>query len=251
MTLLEVLLAVTIIASLMGLVASLLGQARAWTDVGETDRTLMRLQRVGEALRAQWADRRSSVSLDESGSTVAMGPDELTFVTATPILFPEWPLVAVTYRVEADTGTVDRRGLNRRLVYEETRISGMQELPDRHALDAQGHRLRDSMILLDACTELRWERFGRDDRAEEPTSRDDARSDPDARTEPRDPQAEPGVRTGAERTRDVDPEEIEERERLRWRAFEHEHQGLIPAVRLVGEHQGERFGWVFVVRALR
>lgn len=253
MTLLEVLLAVTIMASLMGLVASMIGQAREWTEVSEVDRVLMRVQRVGEAMRSQWTDRRSSMALDERGRRVITTPTELRYLTATPLLFPEWPLVAATYRIEPESTRGTMRGLTWRLVYEEVRVSGMDELPDQYALDITGQALRDSTVLLAGCTELRWERFGRGERVDESGSVPEEEEEDDKGASPDGSAASGGQASerGARRDRLEDPDELEEEQRYLWREFTDGYEGFVPAVRLVGDYEGERFGWVFVIKALR
>ena len=250
MTLLEVLLAVTIMASLMGLVASLLGQARSWTDVSETDRVLMRLQRVGEAMRTQWSDRRSSVALDGQGNRVITTPEQLSFLTATPILFPEWPLVAATYRIEPEATRGSSRGLTWRLIYEETRIAGMDALPGDYALDARGAALRDSMVLLAGCAELEWERFGQGERLAEDgaSDDDDGQGDDDPGGTP---ESGPNGASGLAESGLGEDRALDEERRFRWRAFTSRYEGFVPAVRLVGQYEREPIGWVFVIKALR
>lgn len=267
MTLLELLLALTIMASVMALLGALMAQAHGWTDRSVEDEALMRLQRVGEALRTQWADRRSAVNLDDNGGKVLTSSTELQFVTATGLLFPNWPLVEATYRIEPDTAHVSSGGLLWRLVYEETRISGMDAPPGEYALDAQGRSMRDSMVLLDRCTELRWDRFGQAKAAElqtqeTETSGSTAASDTGARADDGaggtegstdgsqdDQKPKPAPTSGAatEDRQDVSQDDLQ----FRWRPMEERHTGVVPAVRLVGSRNGERFGWVFVIRALR
>ena len=248
MTLLELLLALTVMASVMGLLGTLMGQARSWTQRGATDQVLMRLQRVGEAMRAQWADRRTAVDLDEEGRKVAATASSLRFLTATGMLFPEWPLVVAEYRIEADTQHFSSGGVLWRLVYEETRLSGMEEIPGAYAVDVRGRPMREAMVLLEACPELWWERFGRG------TDADGIRGAGRRGTEGGGRAVDGGGSDAPEDARGAESGARgagEEERAYRWRPLEEGFEGFVPAVRLVGAHEGERFGWVFVVKALR
>ena len=266
MTLLELLLALTIMASVMGLLGAMMAQARGWTDRSVEDEGLMHLQRIGEAMRTQWADRRTAVKLDDSGKAVTSSSTELSFVTATALLFPDWPLVMATYRIEPDTAHVSSSGLLWRLVYVETRIAGMDQPPSDYALDAQGRSMRDSIILLDGCADLHWERFGRakdaekraennaDGEGDSPDAGDraDKTADPTSRTASNqsrtDPARQPQPATGANQ---ADTTVAKEDMLFLWRPMEDDLDGYVPAMRLVGNQNREQFGWVFVIRALR
>lgn len=245
-TLLETLLALTIIASMMGLLAAIMGQADSWTSQGAEDGALLRLQRVGEAMRSQWADRRTSVVLEEDSSAAVTSPDRLSFTTATPLLFPEWPLVVATYIIEPDGSGGWDDGVRWRLVYQEARVSGMDSPPGEYALDVEGRSMFDSRVLLEGCRELAWERFGRATWMERELEDEDEEGSDDGARE--DDAAAPLAARGEARPGAVG---IENDRELRWRAFDETVDRVAPAVRLVGEYEGERFGWVFVVRALR
>lgn len=122
-TLLELVLALTLLASMTVLIASMWSQARRWGDDNAGDLHAMRLPRVLALVRQQWSDRRTSAPLEASGLTVSARHDRLSFVTATPVLFPGWPLVRATYLIEPDEQRDPRTDAPlQRLVYIEEQV---------------------------------------------------------------------------------------------------------------------------------
>jgi len=268
-TLLELLLAVAILASVFGLVASLWGQASGWNNDIERHGDVLRLQRVLAMMKDQWANRRTSVELGDKKEDVVVSHTQISFTTASPILFPDWPLVVATYRIEPERD-LDRLG-EWRLIYEESRIasaavpseamrpSDSTRLPDR---DPRGRPLRDHTVLLEGMTSARFERFGPAPKPE----KSDTDADPDSEEESKDTSDRaPQLVQDDSRTRDTD-DEIEDGEapgledteaekdakRDRWRPMEElGFTGVIPSVRIVGELDKEKFACVFVILGSR
>lgn len=244
LTLLETLLAVTILASISALVATLWHQVSAWSsEAGQSGRAL-RLTRVLELMRSQWADRRTTVALNDGGSSVETLPELVGFVTTTPVLDPSWPVVRARYIIERDLEPGSSAGSTWSLVYEERRFqnlgspmesekpgstpwvsSGPAELPARR------------MVLLRGCPALRIERFGRDERVEK-LEAELRHSVLDERGEPVDPEL---------RSRLGSVSESERKLPRRWLELEKSFQGRTPAVRIVGEYEGEAFACVLVI----
>lgn len=239
---LEVVLAVTILAAMSGLIATLWGQASRMAGDGGSQQRAMRLARVVEMMRSQWADRRTSVSLDRSGASVAIEPEGVSFITATAVLEPGWPIVRARYLVERDYETGIGREAGWRLVYEELPVVAVAE--EQGVPGLKGEEIRDvperrpesprekRMVLLNGCAELRWERFGRAARVE--AAEADRLKSGDEGTNGTDSSKEPAARSEAERTE-------------MWREFEEEWRGKSPAVRLAGQFEGKEFACVFVI----
>lgn len=239
MTLLEVVLAVTLLASMSAVLASLWAQASAWTDDSTSHHRAMRLARVTEMVRSQWADRRTSAALDSAGASAVVEPGALTFVTATAVLEPGWALVRARYVVERDYETGVGVQAAWRLVYEELPLVDLAApagVPGERlgTADNRARNLVESprekrILLLAGCGELRWERFGRSLDVEDEGSV--AAS------------GEEGTPAEAVRARSRTEDEVG----LRWREIEAEFVGHARAVRLVGEFEERRFTCVFVI----
>lgn len=228
MTLLELLVAVTILASLTTLAASMWGQMRSWVEDNKAISGALQTDRVGRFLQDRWRARTGVVRLDAGDSEgVWIDSRRIEFVSTSPALFPEWPLVRTRFIIEprpesvrAD-GESDEPGYD--LIYEETRLSGADVIDSerRERLNmAEPARMR-----LLSGRRLSIDRYTLEDRE---------------RGEP------------PWRSIDALPADMT-REQLR-RASE---RGLIEqietprAVRISGVSQGEDFEWVFVVRDSR
>ncbi len=246
-TLLEMLLAVTVLSMIGVLVATMLTQASdLHRDNDRRDATLD-ITRVVRLMTEQWEDRRSAVALGRNGESYAAAPGELAFVTARPILKPEWPLAIVRYRMELIGASIVEAERRYDLVYEERPVAAVgvsTETPkDDQEKEAQW-RSAEKIVLLRDCVDLRLERF---------------RSAQDAVLE------ELGPRSGAEGEGGDDAAaeigagaSLEERqaEMLRtakssWVVFEKPLTRAPSAVRIVGEYEGEVFACVFVGAASR
>ncbi len=225
-TLLEVVLATAVLAAVSTLAAMMFAQARSWNDANASHLKSMRVTRVTELMTRQWADRRSAVPADGAGAKVVATPEELTFVTATPLLHHGWPLVLATYRVEPDPAHLG--GAKRwRIVYEESRISRLATTGDAKETQMDNPATADeeplSTVLLPALSAVRFDRFG-------------------PRFAPEDAQRAMENGETIDEKRDLTPD---------WRAYDTLFKGPIPAVRISGEHDGKEFACVFVIERSR
>ncbi len=222
MTLLEVVLGVAVLSSVALLTATALAQARAWNDDNHAHFRAMRLLRVTELMTRQWSDRRSAVGVDASGGKVRMEPEKITFITATPVLHHAWPLVAASYVIEKDGA-----GGAWRLVYEEARVSRFgtqgQAVENQLTSPATGDEEPLRTVLLGGLGSLRFERYG-------------------PRLSPEERAAAAGGGEGAD---------DQEARRPGWWPYDAPFKGSIPALRLVGVHEGKEFACVFVVERSR
>lgn len=227
-----------------------------WQADAADQQERMRLHRVTELLREQWADRRTTTPMEEGGREYTVTDRSIAFVTAMPILFPEWPLVAVSYTIERSDNTIG--GTRTALVYEERRLLDVTEPPPTNPRDEQGRPLIRRMVLIDGAQDLAWQRFGRlterqqeqaaagrstapAEQAEELSPTEQREADRAARragtaVRSRDsniygfqsPLAELDLHRPDRRT-DLDDPELN-----RWRPIEPEFVGRLSAVRLVG-----------------
>lgn len=235
-TLLEVLLAITILASMSVLIASMWGQSAAWGDDNTSDHERMRLQRVLALIRDQWSTRTATVAMDDFGQTVDTTHESITFTTTTPILHPDVAIVEASYRIERDLDALGIGPLGAwKLVYRERRIADPTARPDEQ--DTRRATV-DSIDLLSACSQLTLERFGPETLIALPGD-----DDPEAPEAPQDKETDVG-------DEDADTPTTPDDDR-RWRPYDKGDVGIIPAVRLVGEQEGERFSCLFIVGPLR
>lgn len=160
-TLLEVLLAVAVIASVAMLGSTLWVQASESSALVQSRERGLRLQRVGSLLRDQWSDRRALELPGESEAERAMGgvrfgAGSISFCTTRTILLPEAPLVAVEYLLrEREDGLVDLLYAERLVV----RFSGPAEESETASGDDASLR-RAATVLLEGCDAITLERFG-------------------------------------------------------------------------------------------
>ena len=225
-TLLEVVLATAILAAVSTLAAMMFAQARSWNEANASHMKTMRLARATELMTRQWADRRSAVPVDPAGAKVIAEPEALRFVTATPLLHRGWPLVIATYRIEPDqSGPFGER--RSQLIYEETRVSHLGTTGEARESQFKNPATEDEApfrtVLLSRLGDLRFDRFG-------------------PRLSPEDLQLAVTNHEPVDQERDLAP---------RWWAYEKLIKGTIPAVRIVGEHEGKEFACVFVIERSR
>jgi hypothetical protein len=279
----ELLLAVAILSAVFGVVATLWNQASGWGADIEKHSEALRLQRVLAMMKDQWSDRRTGVSLGEADASVVITDTQVSFTTATPILFPDWPLVVATYRIEKETDP-GRVGLWR-LVYEEARVSsGKMQRSDvarepgttwEAGRDPRGRPLRDRTVLLAGMSGAQFERFGPAEEADDtvPDSRRSRRANtegtepaPDG-SNPQEPETERDRQRADRQRRDAAAEAGDDAEdepgldmtaterearRQTWRPMEEGgYPGMVPSVRLVGEFEKEKFACVLVILASR
>ncbi len=120
MTLLEVLIATTILASLTVIVAMLWAQTGQWTEETRTHDSALRLQRTLDLLDRQWGARVTNVTLaDGAEGAVIVDGERLEFITASSALFPDWPLVRAAY-IARPVGDASEQSWT--LDYEEVRL---------------------------------------------------------------------------------------------------------------------------------
>lgn len=264
MTLLELLLALTILASLTVLVAAMWSQARRWGDDATFGHRLLRLQRLSELMRVQWSDRRTMIQLGESGDSIGITPNQLTFVTTTAVLFPDWPLVVASYRIEEDPSALAFGERRYDLVYTETKVAELENAPEPPDADSSlDERVARRRVVLKGAADLRWQRYGRADPDEE-----DAAAAADQPAAPGRAEGGSGGGGGARpdrsdrRTRQPAEPAVADADRPgddrlinRWRDMPIESRPpkgeSTPAVRLIGTYQEEDFACVFVIGASR
>lgn len=239
-TLLELLIAITILASISALVATLWSQTNAWAGENGITHKTMRLPRVRELMRAQWADRRGAFRLSSSGASVVPEPDCLGFITASPMIFPDWPMVRAEYKIERDYDTPAGMPPAWRLAYIETRISDLTKPPEKSEdlLAAGQNEEAGRYVLLSGLSSLSFDRFGVGIRSIRKNG---------SRVEPEEPSKEQEAQGPSITNRTPDKDEDEQR----WRPFDEPFDGWIPAVRILGDMQGEAFSCVFVIEASR
>lgn len=240
-TLLEMLLAVVVLSMVGVLVSTMLAQANDLaSDNAQRDATL-EITRVVRLMNEQWSDRRSTVPMGPGGETYMALPGEIAFITARPILGKDWPLARVRYRIVMDPASVVEPERRYDLVYEEIPVfrAGPESLPEDPQAEPEPVDWEEARrhILLRRCTNLRMERFLPDQQAAEEAL---------------------GRERGSERgtaSRDEESErlaELLEDSVSEWVVFDRVASGrLPPAVRILGEYEGEPFGCVFVGAALR
>jgi type II secretory pathway pseudopilin PulG len=234
-TLLETLLAITVLASMSLLIAQAYRIAHESVSGGAHMERAVTVQRVLRLAADQWGDRRSvpleTTSAEEqpedSGGPRLL-PDRVGFITATPVINPRWPLVEATYRIVPSRNAESTAPLWD-LVYEERPIASLQAARQAKNYDVS------TLVVLSSCDELRMERLA-------------PRDDPVRQ-----------ANTAPIADEEVDGAEGDMPDRaLAWIRFEIDPQtdvngkDVVPphAVRIVGRYQGEQFSCVFVVKVL-
>lgn len=229
-TLLELLLAVAVLAVIAVLIAALMGQARSWDEANGSQANVMRVSRVTELLNRQWSDRRTAVSIGNENQRVIAKPKRLEFITASPVLHPGWPLVQASYVLERDPNPPAGlpAGEYFAMVYEEARISRLGEATGAERLQMSSPSTDDERParreLLRGLTSARFERFG-----------------PEFSPEEMQRNKEQGGGFSE------DPES----KKNKWRVFDREFSGPISAVRLIARKDGQEFACVFVIELSR
>lgn len=221
LTLLELLVAVAILVSMTTLAGALWAQTSAWGADAQRMREALLPRQAHELFRQQWGERRPYVRLDEPEGNQGerTSARRVEFVTARPVLFPQWPLVRAAYIVVAD----DTPGSSLlHLDYEERRVTH----PDVSTLDefdSAGAPMVDRIRLLEGCTELAWEWYAHF----EPLSEEEAAAQ---------------SALGARPQSGWYPESLVETEEPDGRFASAERR----ARRLAGVHEGRAFAWPIV-----
>lgn len=264
-TLIETVLAVTVIATVTALAAMVWASASSHIEGSTETAARSHTQRIVELARAQWASRRVIRTVQSTGSQdeglIAFAHDGVSFVTARSVIFHDWPLVQAVYRVLTDADG------KQSLVYLETRMmdtSGNAPLVGGMGPDGEGRT--GGIVLIEDAEDLRLERFGigalqLDDDAWRRRSGINFVFDSDGSTAGGDVDA---VRIRLENGETVDLDVAVERALYgdpyvpsilvpRWRIFDAEDalQERPAAVRITGNWQGGSFTCVFAARASR
>ncbi|MAY74375.1 MAG: hypothetical protein CMJ31_06545 [Phycisphaerae bacterium] len=242
LTLLELMVALVIVASVTTLVAALWGQLAAWSRTQTGLHDTLRAHRFEDLAARQWSERvKVGAAEDRAGRAISrLSTEELSFVTSLPIIDPDSPLVLATYRVAHG---VDGSA---RLEYVEQRLAFPGAAPQRPApgveLSAGMHPR--TLVVHEDVGELRWQRWVN-------TIEDDARVrgwfevDADSELEPLESEA----------PYEPDDDEAESSATLVESADDGDDDEEGPrapdAVRLVGEIEGRGFAWIFAEDASR
>lgn len=158
-TLIETVLAVSIIGAVTAIAAMVWSSATSHVESAAGTNAESHTQRVIELARSQWASRRVLRSVQASGGQddglVTFAHDGVSFVTTRGIVFRDWPLVQVVYRV------LDHGDGFTSLIYLETRILSLDgQEPLMGGLGADGRARTGGMVLIERSPDLRIERFG-------------------------------------------------------------------------------------------
>ncbi len=157
MTLLELIIAITIFSALLSLAAALWAQTAKWADDNAAHQQILRVQQAHDLAREQWEARRTTARLSEEGAaTVALTPEAATFITSTPVLFPDWPLVRASWLIERRFDVLQGTEDSAELIYEETRITHPEYVLEGQ-YDIAGKPLTRRLVALDDCQRLHWE----------------------------------------------------------------------------------------------
>lgn len=158
MTLLEVVLAMTVLASISTLVAALWAQTRDWTIENASHQKALRVERAVALLDQQWRSRVLTVALgDAEAPAIALTHETLTFITSTPIFFHDAPMVRVVYRIAREGGYLVGESAVWSLEYEESPVNDPRVAVDTGGVG--GAAQSRSLTLLDDAGALRWERW--------------------------------------------------------------------------------------------
>jgi len=242
MTLLELLLATTVLAVVTAMVSALWAQTRDWSRENARPEQALRLPRALRLLEDQWSRRRAVADEDDQRAPAAdakpeifLVKDRLEFITAEPILFPDWPLVRVAYTAQREDRLTVGAESTASLVYEETRIVNPSMPEAEGAGPSEDNRRR--IVLLEDCAELRFERDLATTPSQErtpdqplPIDRLWSEAESDA------PSAAPRADASASQT-----------ERTDQSGETDDDDPSLRAGRIVGEYRGESFSWVFLV----
>lgn len=258
-TLLELILAITVLATLMALIAAAWRNAGDWTRESEAQRRALLLPRVTDVVRSQWAERRTSLDLDKPGSSIHVGPARIEFVTSLPVLDRSLPLVVASYIIESDDSVGAPAGTYR-LMYKEQGIIDTGAAQRSEGAEAQragassasgGPRVPGleapaprTTVLLGRCTELALEWFD---------NGDEARREAAKRAEEQSKQQESASQGGglfdeaSGLAEDAAPVEKLAPPAMEWKGIEKVPERLPLAVRIRGVHQGEPFSCLMVI----
>jgi prepilin-type N-terminal cleavage/methylation domain-containing protein len=267
-TLIETVLAVSIIATIATLAAMVFASAASHAEAFAEEDQASRAARITDLAKVQWSNRRvirgAVTRADEDEGLIAFAHDGVSFVTTHPVIFKDWPLVHVTYRVvQEDDDTFS-------LLYLETRvIDTTGQDPVVGGLAADGRARTGGLVLLERIPELRIERFGpaplflfdddwkREsglDFVIEDAADDDLNPQPASDTRIRlDNEEVVSIALAVQRALFGDPF-VPELLRPRWRPFlstDYITESRPPAVRIIANWEGGQLACIFAARASR
>lgn len=158
MTLIELLIALTLLAMMSLLAAVMWTQLRDWNTDAVAAESALRPQRVHMMLRRQW-EHRAAAHAEGSIGSVETTWRSLRFLTHAPVLHPAWPLVRAEYTI-APVDLADPEG-PLELLYTETRLG-----PDSVAISEPP---LPPLVLLTRCDSAELRVFVQpEDESEEP-----------------------------------------------------------------------------------
>ncbi len=239
MTLLEVILAMTVMASISTLVAALWSQTRSWAIENASHQSGLRVERAVGLIDQQWKSRVLSIALGEDDApAIALTDERLSFITTTPIFFHEAPMVRVVYRIERRGGYLAGEDATFSLEYEESPVTDPRVAVSTSG--ASGGGQSKSLTLLKDASALRWERW------DDPSAT--SSSDEPARWVPLERGEEVGV--GAAVT--VSSQGLDDLNAAAERArAQDENENPLRAGRLTGTIEGDEIAWLFVAAPSR
>jgi len=261
-TLLEVVVALTIMATVFGLLSALWYQAADWNTERLAVERAVRVDRFERILQRQWAARLDIPATETRGSipVAAIKPGALVFATDAPLLLHDAAFVVATLSIEPPPGeVVFPERTPQTLVYREHEVLRPAEL--WLDIDRVRTALRDGLATdgraasLDALTDARGLRFevwkaGFEVReGERPGWSPIAPGEfqpPGVDFDP-DPEDDEGIAaTAAPPSGPADPDDVVDAE-----ADDRVRTNLPRAVRLIGRHNGREVQWPLIDRASR
>lgn len=159
MTLVELMVALSLLVAMTTLVGMLWSQMRRWTDETGGLESAMRPDRTYAFLRSQWERRQAIVPVARNSRDCAsLGPLRFEFVTTESALFPGWPLVRAAYVIESEISSqTPLPGDPVRLVYEETRVVRLDNFGEAAGgVDTNGDAISRRRPVLKDCRGLQW-----------------------------------------------------------------------------------------------
>jgi type II secretory pathway pseudopilin PulG len=121
MTLVELLVALTLLGLMSALASVTWSSLRRWDASAQAAETALRPQRVVMMLERQWASRAALAEGDETLGRLETEPLALRFATRRPALDPAWPTAEASYTIDRSDPAAQR------LLYAETRLGPLGE----------------------------------------------------------------------------------------------------------------------------
>jgi len=158
MTLLEMLVAVTLLGALTTLTATMWSQVARWSEENHELDAPLRVRRALETLDRQWRSRVETAPVDERDPWgMWIDGRVLEFITEEPLLEPEWPLVRARWSIEGERSANVAERDRLRLVYEERRLPGPGGIDGNEPVRPGDVR---EMVVMEECAALAWQAPG-------------------------------------------------------------------------------------------